>query len=892
MTKKKKLLKSVNTSLCLGLLTLFLATTAIPVLANNNFGLNHNQAPINQQDSYISAATSVNSSENLSDNLKETANSTITNPQALLERGRILFDKERFAEAAQIWEQAEKSFSVQKDITKQALSLNYLSLAYQNLGQLQKAETSIGKSLNLLQQKKDNTAIIAVVLNTKGSIQLAKGETEAALETWQQAERAYVNAGDKSGEIGSKINQAQALQALGLHRRAQKQLAGVNEKLQTQPDSELKVKALHSLGVALQVVGDLQKSQEILEQSLAISQRLKLEVERSDILLSLGNTKRNLEKIDAALDDYEQAAQTTNPLVQVEAQLNQLSLYIETNQLKVVDTLLPRIASGLENLPPSRMSVYSAVNFARSLQKLSQQTPPSPTPHSPLPTPLLNTAAQVLARGVKQAESLNDTRAKAYALNELGKLYEQTQQLPEALKLSQQALQLAQNINASDISYQASWQIGRILKIQGDNKNAIASYDNSVKTLKSLRSDLVAINRDVQFTFQETVEPVYREFVSLLLDSNPGEKDLKQAREVIEDLQLAELDNFFREACLDSKVEEIDQIDKEAAVIYPIILNDRLEVIVSIPGQPLSHHQTKIAKTEIEDIVRKTRKSINPAFSNQERLQQAQQVYDWLIRPVEPQLAKSKIKTLAFVLDGSLRNLPMAALYDGKQYLIEKYSVALSPGLQLMQSRKLKGGNFQVITAGLSESRQGFKALPAVKSEVKDIASKVSSKTLLNETFTSNNLKNLIKSTPFSVLHLATHGQFSSNSNDTFILTWDGRINVKELDEVLKKRAESESTPVELMVLSACQTAKGDNRAILGLAGVAVRSGARSTLATLWAVKDESTAQFMGEFYKQLRQPNITKAEALRQAQLQFIKNGDLNHPFYWASFVLIGNWL
>jgi CHAT domain-containing protein len=234
----------------------------------------------------------------------------------------------------------------------------------------------------------------------------------------------------------------------------------------------------------------------------------------------------------------------------------------------------------------------------------------------------------------------------------------------------------------------------------------------------------------------------------------------------------------------------------------------------------------------------------------------------------------------------------MAALYDGKQYLLEKYSLALSPGMQLLPTRSLKPQNLKIITAALSEARQGFKALPAVQAEVKEISAELPVQLLLNQQFTDINLQNAIKSNPFSILHLATHGQFSSKSDDTFILSWDSKINVKELSEFLKNRNELDSTPIELMVLSACQTAKGDNRAVLGLAGVAVRSGARSTLATLWAVKDESTAKFMVEFYKNLKKPGISKAEALRQTQLTFLQDADFQHPFYWSAFVLIGNWL
>jgi CHAT domain-containing protein len=813
--------------------------------------------------------------------------SQVKDGKSRLDEGRTLLEAGRFAEAAKVWQEAAAVFQRQGDIINQAWSLSYVSLAYQKLGEWQKAEKAISNSLNLLQQDRENTGILAVALNTQGNLELAQGKAEDALKTWQQAERTYAKAGDRVGEIGSQINQSQALRSLGFYRRAQKLLTTVNNKLQSQPDSLLKAQALQSLGVALQVVGDLQKSQEVLKQSLVISDRLKSSADISSILFSLGNTARDLQQTQAALDYYQQAAaKATNPRVQVEAQLNQLSLYAETSQWEQAKSLLAPIKSQLDNLPPSRASVYAAVNFARSLSRLAKQDGRE--------SARSQEAARILARGVQQAETLGDMRAKANALTQLGELYLQTQQLDPALKLTQQAQQIAEEINANSIAYQAYWQMGRIHKIQGDTEAAIAAYKLSVDALKALRSDLVAINRDVQFSFQESVEPVYREFVELLLQSNPSQENLKQARETIEVLQLAELDNFFREACLEAKPQLIEQIDptKTTAVIYPIILPDRLEVIVSIPGKSLSSYKISLPKADIENSIQKMRQSLNPAYSNEERLRLYQQLYDWLIRPTEPQLANSGVKTLAFVLDGSLRNLPMSVLHDGKQYLVEKYSVALSPGMQLLQARSFKQDNLKVITAGLSEARPGFKALPAVKLEVKTIASAVKSQQLLNEKFTRSNLRKTIQSKPFSILHLATHGQFSSKSDDTFILAWDQKINVKELGELIKSREEDEASPIELLVLSACQTAKGDNRAVLGLAGVAVHSRARSTLATLWAVKDESTAKFMGEFYKQLSQPGTSKAEALRKAQMAFLQDANFSHPYYWAPFVLVGNWL
>ncbi|NES01121.1 MAG: CHAT domain-containing protein, partial [Symploca sp. SIO1B1] len=380
-----------------------------------------------------------------------------------------------------------------------------------------------------------------------------------------------------------------------------------------------------------------------------------------------------------------------------------------------------------------------------------------------------------------------------------------------------------------------------------------------------------------------------------------SQANIKQAREVIEALQLAELDNFFRDACLDTQPVVLDEIDTQAAVIYPIILHDsfrgnsasRLEVVISLPNQPLRHYATQLPEEEIEDILQQFYSSLYPGYSRDQRLRLAEEVYDWLIRPAEADLANSGIQTLVFVPDGFLRNLPIAALYDGEQYIVEKYSVALSPGLQLFP-QGLQREELQALTAGLTEARQGFAELPAVEDEVKEIASEVDAQVLLNQEFTRTAFQKEINGKPFPVVHLATHGQFSSNPQDTFLLTWDERISIKDFDLLFEKRRLGILKPIDLLVLSACQTAAGDKRATLGLAGFALRSGARSTMASLWSVHDESTAALMSEFYRQLTQTNlpITKAEALRQAQLTLLSDSQYNHPYFWASFVLVGNWL
>jgi CHAT domain-containing protein len=451
----------------------------------------------------------------------------------------------------------------------------------------------------------------------------------------------------------------------------------------------------------------------------------------------------------------------------------------------------------------------------------------------------------------------------------------------------QQALEISQQLQAKDITARSSWQLGRILKSQGKRAEAIASYTEAVESLQALRGDLVSINSDVQFSFRESVEPVYRELVALLLEDRPSQSDLVQARELIEALQVAELDNFFREACLDVQSQQIDQIDPHASIIYPILLPDRLAVIVSTPEKPLHFHAIATDKADTEATLRQLLGSINPVADKRERLQLSQQVYDWLIRPAEANFANTK--TLVFVLDGLFRKVPLPALHDGQKYLIEKYAVALSPGLQLMTERS-PHRDLKAIVGGISEAREGFTALPAVEAEVDQVSKLISSSTLLNQQFTGTSLANLVQRSQANIVHLATHGQFSSKQEDTFLLTWEGRINVKQLSELLRNRENRRA--IDLLVLSACDTASGDDRATLGLAGLAVKSGARSTLATLWPVKDKAAALVMTHFYEHLRQPGMTKAEALQKAQVEVLSQTDFNHPFFWSAFVLVGNWL
>ncbi|MGD1911251.1 MAG: CHAT domain-containing protein [Rivularia sp. (in: cyanobacteria)] len=816
----------------------------------------------------------------------------------LIEQGKRLYEIGRFTEAVNFLKQAVDKYQADGDKLNEAITLSNLSLAYQKLGQWQLARKNINRSLNLLKIFPKNKAIkiYAQSLDIKGNLQFAEGQFQKAIETWKDASKIYSQLNLQPALIQSRINQAQAMQALGLFLQAQKTLIELQEILNKQPDNVLKSIGLRSVGDVLRTVGNLDESRKILQQSLKIASKVKADREISETLISLGNTVRLQQEPDSqtsAIKFYQQAANIApSTEIHLQAQLNLFSLLVEIEKLTAAKELIPQISAEIPNLLPSRFAVDTQINFAKTLEKFKQKTT--------IKTPSWLDIAQILSTAIRTATTIKDKRAESHALGNLGELYEQTKQLNEAQKLTSRALAIANSIRAQEITYQLQWQMGRLYRQQGNIKAAIESYHSAWQILKSLRSDLVAVDSNLQFSFRESIEPVYRQYVDLILKNVENDGNNKQklivAREVIESLQLAEIDNFFRSACFNTKVvldEVVDKDNLKAAIVYPIILPDRLEVIFKLPHSELISYTTRISKKEVEETIKKLRNDIEERKIGGDDRAQFQKLYNWLLQPAGKYLQNSKINTLVFVLDGSLRNIPPGVLYDGKQYLIEKYSIAVSPGLQLYELQPIKRKNLHVLMAGLSEKRFNFSKLDYVESELQQIKSEVSdAKVLLNQEFTSNALEKQVQKKSYPIVHLATHGQFSSSLDETFLLAYDQPIKVNQLNQWLRNREENRPEAIELLVLSACETATGDKRAALGLAGVAIQAGARSTVASLWALNDASTAQLMSQFYQELKKPGVSKAEALRNAQLTLLKQEEYTTPYFWAPYVLIGNWL
>ncbi|MEL6931362.1 MAG: tetratricopeptide repeat protein [Cyanobacteria bacterium J06600_6] len=482
MKKVYRIIKSLRGMVGLGILTLLFITTVIPAIAIEKPAIGNKTA------------------------------------SRLLIKGKVAYESGKFSQAEEYWELAEHKFEQYGDRPHQALSLNYLSLANQELGKWQEADQYIDASLKLLQST-STPKVLAQALNTQGNLRLSLGDGESALASWSSAEEIYRKVNDHLGIMGSKLNQAQALQQLGLYRRSQKMLEQLETELDREANPQMRVMGLRSLGNALQVAGDLEQSQAVLKESLSIAQELNLPQETSSILFSLGNTARSLHSYEAAIAFYEQAAaRSTDSLTKVEAQLNQLSLLSRLEKPQIAEELISQVQSELVSLVPSRRSIYARVNLAKNLIDFNQH--PAQT-------------QKLLEKTIAQAQVIKDARGESYGLGILGRLDKQQQNLETAKQHTEAALLLATQINAEDIIYQWQWQLGRILQQQGDLQGAISAESGAVDSLEKIRGDLVAINPDAQYSFRESVEPIYGDLVGLLVSSNPDQDNLIQARDAM-----------------------------------------------------------------------------------------------------------------------------------------------------------------------------------------------------------------------------------------------------------------------------------------------------------------------------------------------------------------------
>ena len=689
---------------------------------------------------------------------------------------------------------------------------------------------------------------------------------------------------------------SQANQALGRYKEAGKNLdlaLGLPRKAGDQIQLASVLGALGNLYIA---TGPEETALKHLNEGLRISREVNNQDLSATILNNLGNLLTAQKKYAEAAAAYEESASLAksrnNGLLTTRALINAATASIQNKQYKEAKARLDNALDQIRPLEASHDKASGLITIGLAYDELRSRLPDSSDS-------LLLLAHQTFSEAGTISDSIGDRRASSYAWGHLGRLYEDERRYQEALQLTRRATFAAQQVNAPESLYRWEWQTGRLLRKLGSIDDAIGAYRRAVRTLQSIRPELSVSYGAPQTSFREEMGPVYFELVDLLLQRGQSLQDPKQvapylieARDTVELFKVAELRDYFRDDCVDtalSKVTKLDVVGNTTAIIYPILLADRTELLVGLPTG-LKQVSVPVGTETLTKEVREFRRKLEKR-TTREYLPHAQKLYDWLIRPIEPDLAAFPIDTLIFVPDGALRTIPMAALNDGKQFVIAKYAVGITPSLNLTDPRPIKREDMKVLAVGVTEAVQGFPALPNVSEELHELQTLLGSKNLVDREFLASNFEKALKEEQFSIVHVASHGEFGNDVDKTFLLTFDDKLSLDRLNQMVGV-FRFRDDPLELLTLSACDTAAGDDRAALGLAGMAIKAGARSALATLWNINDEAAVDLVVDFYRELKDSSVSRAVALQRAQLKLINNPRYEHPGFWSPFLMINNWL
>lgn len=691
-----------------------------------------------------------------------------------------------------------------------------------------------------------------------------------------------------------------------------------------------------------------QEAKEFLLKALELAHEKK---HKANYANSLGVLEQKIHDPAKAQHFFQLAAEYVegDPLLELRIKLNQLRTQQEYPDTEKLNDMLHEIAAV--------DAVDERVRFYLNLAAIARMNTPGYMP----------IIQRALEDAYNDSAAVRDKSLRIEALDSIAALYESQGDNLQALAFSELASVQAQQADVDDLMIQIEWRKGRIYQQQGRDRDALAAFGKAVDYIQAIRRDIPVYYEDGKSSFRKTLEPIYLGYTSQLLkkarqqSGQAKQQTLMLARQTIELIKQSELEDFLGGRCLIAGLQrsELDDFDTQAAILYPIILEDRLELLLSI-GRTVQQFPVLVPERQLRDAIsslsgqlRRWTLSPGDVDDSDAYRQSAVNLYQWIIAPIAPELENANIKTIIFVPDSILRLVPFAALFDGRKYLIEKYAISISPGMSLLGNRDHRSpANFQTLLAGVSEpgpmveklsastlnnllfaesqhvdppimtrglsdyrlrssdssgeafsQSQRYKntaissqtaqqrlSLPGVETELLNLKETLTSTLLLNEQFTIANFSEYISKQSFDIVHIASHGFFSSDADKSFVMAFDDILKLDDLKRLLKPGNKTKKS-IQLLTFSACETAEGDDRAPLGFAGAALQADAQSALGSLWPISDEAASQLMISFYNHLMQ-HKSKAEALRQAQLELLKTDYMRHPSFWSPFILIGNWL
>ncbi|MGK7945507.1 MAG: CHAT domain-containing protein [Microcystaceae cyanobacterium] len=830
------------------------------------------------------------------------------NSRQWVEGGIEAYQGERYEDAIKLW---HKALSVASETQEKQIILENLVSAYHQLNQTTKVLETLER-LEGYAIAQENTAKLSQILTQKAQIYLDIGQPQTAIAVLCASKDQKTCQPQTALALSRQVeNTAIERSALGILAEAYRFTGQYDQSIQTLetalslPTSELQTSLQQSLGNTHTVRGQLWQ----LRAKSAEKQNIKW-----------FNTFQ-----DRAIADYQAAAKnfrsnltlSQDSLVKLENLLNLIRLSYYSQYFNLISPQqrqndLAQALTLLDTVPQNTTTVYARIDLA-TLPAFSLPLNNPLTQCSPKWQLSDDQRLEILETALNIAQKLNQPPTESFALGALGHFYECLGRSKEALNFTQQAILVAnQDLSAQDSLYLWEWQKGRIFQSQGQFNLAVNAYQDSYNTLEKVRSDLLTAERDVQFDFRDSIEPIYRQLAQLKLqiveseNSSPQQQkeDLNDVLKIIDNLRLAELQNYLGNDCflrLDTPISPPVSSLPQTAIINSIIFEDRTGIIVTLPNQSLKSHWINQNKESILQTILQFRQNLLDGFLSLGDYDTtlAETLYNQIIAPYEADLEAYKVKNLVFIQDSLFRTIPMSALHDGEQFLIEKYAVSTTPSLSLTSLEKQTLSSDKALILGVTEDStidgQVFPALDNIPFEIEILSQQFPSKqALINEQFTPQTLTQTLDETNYPIIHIATHAQFGTIPDDTFLVAGNNdRITLTNLENTLRQ-----SKSVELLTLTACETAEGDERSALGLAGVAIQAGVKSAVASLWPVSDQSTLQLISAFYEGLTDSGLSKAEALREAQIRLIQasqdpkiNNQYSHPVYWSSFILIGNW-
>ncbi len=718
-------------------------------------------------------------------------------------------------------------------------------------------------------------------------------------------------------------------------------------------DRSSQARVLLKIGSMNSVLGRYDRALESYQQALAIQEEIGDETNQGETLSNIGSIYSHLQQYGEAVNTYKQGleAQIKNKNRLGEAQIldNLGVIYRKTRNYEEALKQHQQALAIYRELAEVRGESYALNNIAVIYGE----------------TERYSEALRFFNQALLSQKEIGDGEAQRVTLANIAELFEKAEESELAIIFYKQSLNLTEsirsNLKVKSVEEQASYaeniseiyrSFGNLMMKEGRSQEAqnimdlskveelhqyMRGIEGNERTKKGVQ--LLPAEQTFWLKYMEFINegvPIHREIVELRkieLASRQEDRATVRRRQKLEgDLQdvLGEVNEFVEskevtdsvqnvrkaanspdleiENLLDLQRELKENVGGNVAILYPLVLDDRLEVVLmTADGAPI-HRTVKVTRAELEETIAQFRTALtnrgrvellgrikgNKKLDNQVS-DPAFKLYEWLIKPVESSLQVAKIETILYAGDGQLRYIPLGGLYDGNRWLAQRFQINNVTSLNLMDFKSKPRVPRQVLAGGLTEGSFDFEAgtkqfnydyLPFASVEVETIVTAFPNTIkLVGSDFARSTV--LPRMEENTIVHLATHAAFVEGvPEDSFILFGDGSL--VSLQEVKEWDLEN----VDLIVLSACQTGVGgvlgNGEEILGFGYQLEQAGAMATLATLWRVDDRATQELMKNFYQALKN-GASKAKALRQAQNTMIA-GEFHHPYYWAPFILIGN--